>query len=872
MATQHIQFPITGMTCASCSNRVTKALQKVPGVADASVNLATEQAAINYDAAQTGPDALRAAVENAGYGVVTDQIEFPVTGMTCASCSNRVTKALQKVPGVLNATVNLASERADVTFLPSTNWPELKAAVEQAGYGVIETTGQSAGEAADVEATARAHELHEKRRKLIVGIVFGLPLFLLSMARDFGLIAPWLTPQWATIEESMGHAGTMIMHYPANADLLNWLFLLLALPVQFYSGRDFYIHAWKALKARTANMDTLIALGSSAAFLYSIGLLAFSIAGHVYFETAALIITLILVGKYLEARAKSQTGAAIRALIGLQPKTARVIRGTQEIDIPIAEVRSGEIVIVRPGEKIPVDGIITSGASAIDESMLTGESMPVEKASGDVVVGATLNRTGSFQMRATRVGKGTVLAQIIRLVQEAQGSRAPVQGLVDQVAAIFVPTVIVIALATFGLWWAFGGVGFTQAMIFGVAVLVIACPCALGLATPTAIMVGTGTGAQHGILIKNATSLERAAAIQIVVLDKTGTITAGKPAVTDIVASHQLSAISSQGREAPLERLAEDEHADSWLLTPEYFLQLAASAERGSEHPLGQAIVQAAQQRGLSLSQPESFGAIPGRGISAIVDGHTVLVGNLALMADWSIDTNPIADSVAQLQADGKTAMIVAADGQAFGVIGVADTVKEPSRAAIAELQRIGVSVKMLTGDNRRTAEAIARHVGLGPEDILADVLPSQKSDEIARLQAIPRVAVGQRSRRDGTVVAMVGDGINDAPALARADVGIAMGAGADVAMEAADITLMRGDLHGIAQAIQLSKGTLSTIRWNLFWAFAYNIVLIPLAAGALYPITGWQLSPILAAGAMACSSVFVVTNSLRLRRVRLDV
>ena len=697
MTTQHIQLPVTGMTCASCSNRVTKALKKVPGVADASVNLATEQAAISYDAAQTGPDALRAAVENAGYGVVTDQIEFPVTGMTCASCSNRVTKALQKVPGVLSASVNLASERADVTFLPSTSWPELKAAVEQAGYGVIETAGQSAGEADDIEATARAQELAEKRRKLIVGVVFGLPLFLLSMARDFGLIEPWLTPQWAAIEEQMGHAGTMLMLYPANADLLNWLFLLLALPVQFYSGRDFYIHAWKALKARTANMDTLIALGASAAFFYSIALLAFGIPGHVYFETAAVIITLILVGKYLEARAKSQTGAAIRALIGLQPKTARVIRGTQEVDIPIAEVRSGDIVIVRPGEKIPVDGIITSGASAIDESMLTGESMPVEKASGDSVVGATLNRTGSFQMRATRVGKGTVLAQIIKLVQEAQGSRAPVQGLVDQVSAIFVPVVIVVALATLGLWWAFGGVGFTQAMIFAVAVLVIACPCALGLATPTAIMVGTGTGAQHGILIKNATSLERAAAIQIVVLDKTGTITEGKPAVTDILVSHQLSAVSSQGRDVPVERLAEADPSDSWLLTPEYMLHLAASAERGSEHPLGAAIVQAAQQRGLSLSQPESFSAVPGRGISAVVDGHAVLIGNLALMADWSINTESIADVVTQLQGDGKTAMIIAADGQALGVIGVADTVKPSSRAAIAELQRIGVSVKMLS-------------------------------------------------------------------------------------------------------------------------------------------------------------------------------
>ncbi|GAB4128900.1 MAG: heavy metal translocating P-type ATPase [Roseiflexaceae bacterium] len=829
MATQQIHLPVTGMTCASCSNRVARALRKVPGVAEAEVNLATEQAAVSYDPSATTPEALRSAVEQAGYGVVTEQIEFPVSGMTCATCSNRVEKALRKLPGVLAANVNLASEHASVTFLPSDlQWADLKGAVERAGYGVIETSTTQAANGADAEAQARAAELEQKRRKLLVGVLFGLPLFLISMARDFGLIQPWLIGAGAAMMASMPNAdmASMMAHIAARDDLLNWLFLGLATPVQFYSGRDFYIHAWSALRNRTANMDTLIALGSSTAYLYSLALLLFGMVGHVYFETAAVIITLILVGKYLEARAKSQTGAAIRALIGLQPKTARVIRGTQEVDIPIAEVRSGEIVIVRPGEKIPVDGILTMGNSSVDESMLTGESLPVEKQPGDSVVGATINQIGSFQMRATRVGRDTVLSQIIKLVQEAQGSRAPVQQLVDQVAAVFVPVVIAIALLTFLAWLIFGGVGFTQAMIFAVAVLVIACPCALGLATPTAIMVGTGTGAQYGILIKNATSLERAAAIQAVVLDKTGTITAGKPSVTDIIGDQ-----------------------------PDQILRLAASAERGSEHPLGAAIVREAQQRGLVLSNPESFAAIPGRGLTAVVDRQAVLVGNLALMQDWSIASQQLHGSIEQLQQEGKTAMIVAADGQALGIIAVADTVKPSSAAAITELRRMGIAVAMLTGDNQRTATAIGRMVGLSEAEVVAEVLPAQKLDQIVAAKAGDRV------------VAMVGDGINDAPALARADVGIAIGGGADVAVEAADITLMRGDLHGVAQAIRLSQQTLSTIRWNLFWAFAYNVVLIPVAAGALYPFTGWQLSPILAAGAMAFSSIFVLSNSLRLSR-----
>ena len=623
---------------------------------------------------------------------------------------------------------------------------------------------------------------------------------------------------------------------------------LLATPVQFYSGRAFYVHAWKALKARTANMDTLIALGSSAAYFYSVWVLLFGIAGHVYFETAALIITLILVGKYLEARAKSQTGAAIRTLIGLQAKTARVLRGGVETEVPLAAVRVGDIVAVRPGEKVPVDGVLTSGQSTLDESMLTGESMPVQKRAGDNVTGATLNKTGAFQFRATRVGKHTALAQIVRMVQDAQGSKAPVQRLVDRISAVFVPVVIGIALVTFAAWFVATG-NFTQALIFAVAVLVIACPCALGLATPTAIMVGTGTGAEHGILIKNAEALERASSLTTVVFDKTGTITVGQPAVTDIVVREQGTGNREQeGRDS----------SGSWLLTPDSLLRLAASVERASEHPLGAAVVRAANERGLALAQPEGFDAMAGHGVRATVEGRAVLVGSPRLMREQGIDMGDMQADIERMQGEAKTAVIVAADGQALGVLGIADPVKASSAAALAALRQQGLRVLMLTGDNRRTADAIAAQVGLAPEDVLAEVLPDAKAAEIKRVQAA------------GGVVAMVGDGINDAPALAQADVGIAMGTGTDVAIETADITLLRGDLRAVAQAITLSKRTMATIRWNLFWAFIYNLIGIPIAAGLLYPFFGIQLSPIIAAGAMAFSSVFVVTNSLRLRQVRL--
>ena len=774
------------------------------------------------------------------------EITLPVTGMTCASCSARVERTLRKLPGVSEARVNLASEQATVIYAPDrVDYERMKGAIEAAGYGVIETSGATLAEAEDIEAAARARELAQRRRRLVVAVACGLPLFILSMSRDFGLIAPWLIGASATMEHS-GSMAEMMQHIAARDDLLNWLFLLLATPVQIYSAADFYRHAWKAAKARTANMDTLIVMGSSAAYLYSVALMLTGATGHVYFETAALIIALILVGKYLEARAKSQASAAMKALIGLQPRTARVLRAGQELDLPIAEVRRGEMLIVRPGEKIPVDGVIVDGSSSVDESMLTGESMPVEKGPGDSVVGATLNRSGSFQFRATRVGRETALAQIIHLVQEAQGSRAPVQRLVDQVAAIFVPIVILIALATFLLWLFFGNVGFTAALIFAVAVLVIACPCALGLATPTAIMVGTGVGAARGILIKNAESLERASMIQTVILDKTGTITTGRPVVTDLVV----------GANVALRQPVAAGHDE--VVPDHYLLTMAASAESRSEHPLGEAIVRAAQERGLRLLRPTSFSAIAGSGIEAEVDGSHLLIGTPRLMAERGITLGELQEAVTRLQGEGKTVMVVAADSEPIGLLAVADTVRPTSAAAVAALQARGLQVVMLTGDQQRTAAAIAVQVGV--ERILAEVRPAEKASEVRRIQG------------EGRIVAMVGDGINDAPALAQADVGVAIGTGTDVAMEAADITLMRGDLLGIAQAIELSRATMGTIRWNLFWAFIYNVLLIPIAAGALYPFTGWQLSPILAAAAMAFSSVFVVSNSLRLRRWSLPV
>ncbi|MGB3717377.1 MAG: heavy metal translocating P-type ATPase, partial [Candidatus Promineifilaceae bacterium] len=797
-----LTFPVLGMTCANCVATVERSSKKVEGVTDASVNFASERVTVTYDPAVTDAKFVTVnvieRVKKAGYEIPKATLELPLIGMTCANCANTIEQRLNKVDGVLEASVNFASEKASVTYAPgAVTRAELVAAVRQAGYDVVEVAEDE--ELEDAEATARKAEIKHQQKRFIVGLIFSTPLFLLSMARDLGFLGEWGDAIW-----------------------VNWFFMALATPVQFYVGWDYYVGAVKSLRNRSANMDLLVALGSSVAYFYSVivtialTLGSEALGMHVYFETSAVIITLIVLGKLLEARAKGQTSEAIKKLMGLQAKSARVVRDGTEMDIPIAEVINGDTVIVRPGEKIPVDGIVVDGHSAIDESMITGESMPVDKGVGDAVIGATINKQGLLKFEATKVGKETALAQIIKMVEQAQGSKAPIQRVVDQVAAYFVPAVIIIAVATFIVWYAVTG-DFVAALLRLVAVLVIACPCAMGLATPTSIMVGVGKGAEYGILFKNSAALEQAHKLTAIVLDKTGTITKGEPAVTDVVASNGVS------------------------VSREELLRLAASAERGSEHPLGEAIVRSAQEKGLALSNPIAFTGIAGHGIAAEVDGYQVLVGNLRLMEREEVNLNGLGSKAEHLQNQAKTAMWLAVDGQASAIIGVADTIKEGSAESIATIREMGLTVAMMTGDNQATAEAIATEVGL--DRVFAEVLPGEKASYVAKLQD------------EGYVVGMVGDGINDAPALAQADVGMAIGTGTDVAMEAADVTLMRGDLRTVPQAIKLSKATMRNIHQNLAWAFGYNIALIPIAAGILAPFE-WapdflrQLSPILAAGA----------------------
>ena len=821
-ATRRTDLPITGITCANCATTIERALRKLDGVAEASVNLATERASVVFDPAQVSEARLVDRIRQAGYDVPLARVDLPITGMTCANCAATIERTLtKKVPGVVRATVNLATEKATVEVVAGqVTRADLVTAVERAGYGVLDVEGSHLE---DAEQAARAAEVRAQTRQFWLGVVFAAPLFALSMLRDLGVLGHWAHAAW-----------------------VNWVMLALATPVQFYVGRDYYVGGWKALRNGAANMDVLVALGSSVAYLYSLPVtLALTLGNatlgdHVYFETAAVIITLIKLGKLLEARAKGQTSAAIKKLMGLRPRTAQVVRNGQTIEVPIESVSVGDLVLVRAGERIPVDGVVVDGESSVDESMLTGESLPTDKRPGDRVIGATINQQGYLKIEAQRVGAETALAQIIRLVQAAQGSKAPIQRLADQVAALFVPVVIGIAILTLVVWWWLAGVGFTPAMIRMVAVLVIACPCALGLATPTAVMVGTGRGASMGILFKNSAALEHAHALKVIVLDKTGTLTAGRPAVTDVVPSDE----ALKGDYSP--------DAPAWLL------RLAASAEQGSDHPLATAIVHAASTRGLTLSDPQHFEALGGLGIRARVDGHPVLVGNPKLLAQRGVRLNGLEAEAARLEADGKTAMWVSVDDRAQGLIAVADVLKPGSREAVEQLHELGLQVVMMTGDNRTTAQAIARAVGI--DRVMAEVLPADKAAHVAQLQ----------QERQG-LVGMVGDGINDAPALAQADVGIAIGTGSDVAMETADVTLMRGDLRAVPQAIALSRATMRTIRQNLFWAFFYNMLLIPIAAGVLYPITTLPmflraLHPVLAAFAMAFSSVTVVTNSLRLR------
>jgi Cu+-exporting ATPase len=829
-ASQRIEIPIRGMSCASCVATIESGLSELPGVKEVSVNFATQQATILYDPDIITVDRFIKQIRELGYKAGVDEAVLPIQGMSCASCVQRIERALLETPGVVSASVNFAVERATVSYLASVVQPaELRKAIEDAGYRVPEVARPS--ELIDHEGAARDAEVRLLRTKLLVGAALSLPVLLGSFPDLF----PW--------------APTVLSN--------PFLLFLLTTPVQFWVGWQFHRGFWATLKHRTADMNTLVSVGTNAAYLYSVALTFFPAAiapkgmeAMTYYDTAAILMTLIIMGRWLEAKAKGKTSEAIKRLMGLQPRTARVIHGGLEQDIPIEDVRVGDLVMVRPGEKVPVDGIIRDGRSALDESMLTGESLPVEKSPGDEVIGATLNKTGSFRFEATRVGRETALAQIIRLVEQAQGSKAPIQRLVDKIAGVFVPIVIAAAAVTFGVWLLFGPQpAFLFALSNCVAVLVIACPCALGLATPTSIMVGTGKGAEYGVLIKNAESLERAYQVNVVVFDKTGTLTLGQPSVTDIVSSFEFGVSSSPSN---LTRYSKPE-----TLNPAQreLLRLAASAERGSEHPLGQAIIDRAKEEGLDLAGPQEFKAIPGYGIRAVVEGKEILLGNLRLMQERVIGLTGIGDRAEMLSGEGKTPMFVVADGQLLGIVGVADTLKPHSRAAVAALHHLGIEVVMITGDNRRTAEAIAGQVGI--DRVLAEVLPEHKAVEVRKLQ------------EQGKLVAMVGDGINDAPALAQADVGIAIGTGTDVAMEAADITLIGGDLRSVVTAIQLSRQTMRNIKQNLFWAFAYNVILIPVAAGILYPFFGVLLSPVLAGAAMALSSVTVVTNALRLRRFR---
>jgi len=789
MSTEKLTVDVVGMTCAACSARIEKSLNKLEGVTSANVNLLANKATVEFDSAATNKDMIVKTIEKTGYEVPLTRETLLVEGMTCAACSARVEKMLGKVEGVVKVNVNLSTNKAIVDF-PSgvVETSALIAAVEKAGYKAQVQRESDV----DKEKQMREKEIKSLKTSFIISLILTAPL-----------------------------VAAMFFHMAGQTNILTngYFQWALATPVQFIIGYRFYRGAYHSVRGGGANMDVLIALGTSAAYFYSIYNL-FNMVHEYYFEASAVIITLIVLGKLFEAIAKGKTSEAIKKLMGLQPKTARVIRNDTEMDIDIDDLLVGDIIVVRPGEKVPVDGIIVEGSSALDESMITGESIPVDKKEGDQVIGATINKFGAFKFKATKIGKDTVLSQIIRLVEDAQGSKAPVQKLADKISGIFVPTVLVIALVTFLIFYFLGD--FNTGLINAVAILVIACPCALGLATPTAIMVGTGKGAENGILIKSGEHLEMAHKMDAIIFDKTGTITKGEPEVTDVEV---------------LNGFDENE-----------LLRIAGSVEKTSEHPLGQAIVGYAESQLVMLKDAESFAAVPGKGLKAKFEGRDVLIGNRKLMNEGSIDLTRMEDEISSLEEQGKTAMIVSVDGKLAGIIAVADQIKNTSLTAIKELQDMGLQVYMITGDNERTAKAIASQVGIG--NVVADVLPEHKASKVEELK-------GQ-----GKHVGMVGDGINDAPALAAADVGFAIGTGTDVAMEAADITLMRGDLSGVVTAIRLSHRTMKTIKQNLFWAFFYNSVGIPFAALGF-------LNPMIAGAAMAFSSVSVVTNSLRLRNFK---
>lgn len=803
MEPKKTSLQLTGMTCAACANRIEKGLSKMEGVQEANVNFALEKASVTFDPKVVTVQQMEEKIEKLGYGTAKETVDLQLIGMYCAACAAKIEKVVSRMPGVSEANVNFAMETARVEYNPAeVSLGDIQQRVEKLGYQAV-----SKRETLDQEGH-RKEAITKQKRKLLISAILSLPL-LWAMVSHFSFTS-WI--------------------WMPDLFMNPWFQLALATPVQFYIGKQFYVGAYKALRNKSANMDVLVALGTSAAYFYSLYLtIDWAAAGasvhhgpEMYYETSAVLITLVIMGKLFESMAKGRTSEAIKTLMGLQAKTALVVRGGQEITIPIEQVMAGDLVLVKPGEKIPVDGKVVEGTSAVDESMLTGESIPVEKKAGDAVIGATMNKNGRLTLEATKVGKETALAQIIKVVEEAQGSKAPIQRVADVISGIFVPIVVGIAVVAFLVWffWVTPG-NFAHALEIAIAILVIACPCALGLATPTSIMAGSGRAAELGVLFKGGEHLESTHKIDTIILDKTGTVTKGKPELTDVEVND---------------------------IDEELFLRLVGSAEKSSEHPLAEAIVAGIEARGTQLPAVEHFEAVPGYGIRANVEGHEVLVGTRKLMAQHIVAIDSVLARMSELETEGKTAMLTAVDGRYAGLVAVADTIKETSRAAVARLKQMGIEVIMITGDNERTAQAIAKQVGI--DHVLAEVLPEGKADEVKKLQ------------QQGKKVAMVGDGINDAPALAVADIGMAIGTGTDVAMEAADVTLMKGDLNSIPDAIYMSRKTMSNIRQNLFWALGYNSLGIPIAAIGL-------LAPWVAGAAMALSSVSVVLNALRLQRMK---
>jgi len=805
---------IEGMTCSACAKAVERVTKKLDGVIETSVNFATEKLTINYDEAKISVPDIQIAVEKAGYKALIESSSrtFKIEGMTCAACVKAIERVTKKLDGVIESNVNYATEKLIISYEPSkVRISDIKKAVEKAGYKVLESETTL-----DADKERKEKEIKLLWNKFIISVMFTVPLLVISMGH--------------MVAEKFGYSFPKLIDPMSNPRFFAILQLVLVIPVMI-AGNRFFRVGFKSLIRRSPNMDTLIAMGTSAAFSYGVFAIVQIFGGNVdyaydlYFESAAVIITLITLGKYLESVTKGKTSEAIKKLMGLAPKTAIIIRDGKEIEMPIEEVEVGDVIFVKPGEKMPVDGEVVEGITAVDEAMITGESMPVEKTVGDKIIGASINKNGTIKYKATRVGKDTALAQIIKLVEDAQGSKAPIAKMADIISGYFVPVVMGLALLSSVSWYLSGETAIFSITIF-ISVLVIACPCALGLATPTAIMVGTGKGAEYGVLIKSGVALETAHKIQTIVFDKTGTITEGRPKVTDIIVTNNI--------------------------TKEQLLQIAASAEKGSEHPLGEAIVKAAEENKVEFKTLDFFKAIPGHGIEVKIDGKNILLGNRKLMVEGNISLENLEETSHNLAGEGKTPMYIAIDAKIAGIIAVADTVKESSKKAIEKLHEMGIEVAMITGDNKITAQAIARQVGI--DKILAEVLPEDKANEVKKLQAT------------GKKVAMVGDGINDAPALAQADIGIAIGSGTDVAIESADIVLMRSDLRDVATAIELSKKTIKNIKENLFWAFGYNTLGIPVAMGVLYIFNGPLLSPIIAATAMSFSSVSVLLNALRLK------